>query len=202
MVAKMVGEGYDGLSEEKKYERAIGEYRVREEDAQVMPDEDVEFHILEEIPKCMVGGKYEKDPTIEISTARGIPFRIYYIIVDKNGIIGEHDNGNWKVPYKKVENAIQEIKEKGTENVSGRTKLLIDLAKEEQGVEKNRWEGAQWYEVFDYNFRKKKYENLWMIDDVRGKVTREGPWQLGFAVYNEQELCDAILKLPQSKNNK
>ena len=199
----MVGKRYSGLSEKEKYERAIGEYRVREEDAQVMPKEDVEFCIPKnEIPSCMVGGKYEKDPTIEISTARDIPFRIYYIIVDKNGIIGERDDCNWKVPYEKVENAIQEIKEKGIENVSGRTKLLIDLAKEEQGVEKNSWEEAQWYDVFDYNFRKKMYEKFWMIDDVRGEVTREGDWQLGFAVYEEQELCDAILKLLQTKNGK
>jgi len=33
MVGKMVGEGYDGLSDKEKYERVIGEYRVREKDA-------------------------------------------------------------------------------------------------------------------------------------------------------------------------
>jgi len=143
----------------------------------------------------MAEGKYEKDPTIEIREKR-------YIYAGDYEMIGKRDNGKWRVPYKIVENAIQEIKEKGPENYSSITNLLIDLAREEQGAEKEEWKGAQWYEVFDYNFRKEMYENFWMVDYVRGEVTREGPWQLGFGVYDEQELCDAILKLLQSKNRK
>jgi len=57
-------------------------------------------------------------------------------------------------------------------------------------------------DVLEYDVRKELYENLREIDEVRGEITEEGNWQLGFAVCNEQELSDAILELLQSKNSK
>jgi len=188
MVMKMVGEEYDGLSEEEKYERAVGEYKVRDRDTQVMPDESVEFHIPKEIPSCMARGKYKKDHMIEIRMER-------YIYASDYEMIGECDNGKWKVPYKVVENAIQEIKEKGPENYSSITNLLIDLAREEQKAEMERWKNDVEWDITDYNFRKEWYENLLNVDDIRGKITREGSLQLEFGVYDEQELCNAFIKL-------
>jgi len=176
MVMKMVEEEYDGLSEEEKYRRAIGEYKVRDEDLQEAPDEFAGFYIPKEIPSCMAGGKYKKDPTIGIRK----PSRYECFIINNGEIIAKRRGFVWEVPYKVVERAIQEIKEKGIENVSGRTKLLIDLAKEEQVVEKEERKGTEWFEAFDYNFRKEMYEKFWMVDSVRGEVTREGPLQLDF----------------------
>ena len=190
----MVGEEYDGLSKEEKYKRAVGEYAVTEEDMQIVPEEPAEFYIPDG-PVCMAGGKYKKDPTIEIREER-------YIYAGDYEMIGECDDGKWKVPYKLVENAIQEIKEKGPENYSSITNLLIDLAREEQKAEMERWKNDVEWDITDYNFRKEWYENLLNVDDIRGKITREGSLQLEFGVYDEQELCNAFIKLLDLLNSK
>jgi len=187
----MVEERYDGLSEEEKYERAVGEYAVTEEDMQIVPEEPAEFYIPDG-PVCMAGGKYKKDPTIEIREER-------YIYAGDYERIGKQDDcGEWKIPYKIVENAIQEIKEKGPENYSSITNLLIDLAREEQKAEMERWKNERRFDIFDYKFRKEMYElyeKYGDVEDVGRVITREGSLQLEFGIYDEQELCNAFIKL-------
>jgi len=200
MVGKMIEERYDGLSDKEKYERAIKEYKVRDRDAQVMPDEDVEFYmpISKEVPECMARGKYQKDPTIEIRH----PSCYEYFIVNNGEIIARRSGFVWKVPYKVVEEAIQKIKEKGIKNCGSITNLLIDLAKEEQREERERWNEDLQADLRDYEYNKERYEERLDEEEVRGQITREGSLQLGFGVYDEQELCNAFIEALQSKNNK
>ena len=69
------------------------------------------------------------------------------------------------------------------------------MAREEQKAEMERWKNDVEWDITDYNFRKEWYENLLNVDDIRGKITREGSLQLEFGVYDEQELCNAFIKL-------
>jgi len=162
MAASGVWEWNEELSDKERYEKAIKEYKVKEEDAQVKPGESVEFYIPGGTPLSWL---------------------------------------EWRIPYEKVEKAIKEITEK-RENYSPLTRILIEIARDDQKAERERWEWAQQLDVLEYDVRKELYENLREIDEVRGEITEEGNWQLGFAVCNEQELSDAILELLQSKNSK
>ena len=69
-----------------------------------------------------------------------------------------------------VENAIQEIKEKGPENYSAVTNLLIDMVRGNRKEERER--------IINIKFYKEGYEERLDEEEVRGIITRERPWQL------------------------
>ena len=218
----MVGEGYNWLSDKERYERAIREYAITEEDAQVIPGKPAEFHLREShdwgkdkrglynIGFEDVSGPfsyrgeirlvYKKDPKIAVRRWGGkcyieyldqkVTKRDFYIGGDAYEEykayktlerVGETEDGllfeRWEVYPEIVEKAIQEII--NGRRMSSVTQLLIDMAKEEQEMEREEYHSY----------------STW-----RWSPPEE--WQLGPREYDERELCDAILKLLQSKNNK
>jgi len=74
----MVGEGYDGLSDKERYERAIGEYAVTEEDAQL--DEEGAVLIANIVPSIF--GKREdlySSDHISKYTSENFPHTVLYL---------------------------------------------------------------------------------------------------------------------------
>jgi len=103
MVMKMVGERYDGLSEEEKYERAIGEYAVTEEDAQLDEGEGAKLtaniHDIFDREKVLFWGTYGRN----IYDAKRVSEKFPNIIVYE-------DTGDGVILYNTGD--INEIKEK------------------------------------------------------------------------------------------
>jgi len=210
----MIGKKYNGLSEEEKYRKAVGEYAVTEEDAQLIPEKPVKIYVRDDVLGekgiLKLGFKqihdrcwdeyyvYKKDPRISIK----VHCRRWHPII--RGVLYEADPvGDYAV--------IQYIGEGFRTKEIGRTTDILCLDEWEihpeiietaiQEIKENRISTVTQL-LIDMVKDQQELEH-WRHHSKWRLLNNEDDWQLGpRREYDERELSNAFVKVLQNKNSK
>lgn len=215
VIEKMIGKGNNELSEEEKYRRAIKEYKLREEDAQLIPGKPVEIYVRDDVlgkdgilrlgfeeihpfdKRWDEGylGIYKKDPRIVVK----VYYRKWHAIVP--GVLYEADSSE---DYATIEYRGEKFRE------IGRTTDILCLDEWEihpeivetaiQEIKENRISSVTQLLIDmvkdQQELERWRYHSKWRL------LNNEDDWQLGpERKYDDRELCNGFANLLNSKNH-